>query len=40
MIILSVVVEAQADNGAVHMLPNVIESLVNKTRETLLINES
>jgi hypothetical protein len=40
MIILCVVIEAQADNGAVHVLPNVIQSFVHKTRETLIINES
>lgn len=40
MLIVCVVVEAQADDGAVHVLPNVIQRLVHEAWETLIVNES
>jgi hypothetical protein len=37
MLILCVVVKVQADDGAVHVLPNVIQRLIYEARETLFV---
>ena len=39
MLLVCVVVEAEADDGAVHMLPNVIQGLIHEAGETLFVKE-